>query len=113
MMTLTKEKYCEIIDRVINDANVADQIDDVLRKNKIYLDFFSPYCLFDRNVTDLLDLLEILTNDVDGWTSYWCFECYGNVDNFEAYDENEHQFYIHNSSELYDFIVYNTMNYVR
>ena len=81
-MELTKEKFCEILNGMEHNYLVANAIDEIIDTLPTYhnvgdtpiihRDFFSGHCLIGPYETLIIDLLEILMDDKEGYITYYC-----------------------------------------
>lgn len=72
-MQITFEDFSRILDRVKRYLQFEDAIYDSGRR---YLKGFDYDFNFPTLINDTIELLEIATNDVEGWISYWAFDLY-------------------------------------
>lgn len=87
-MELLKEKFCSIINMMEDNYNICTEMNNVLNQtDNIIKEFFNAYALLGPYEEIVINLLEIITNDKNGWISLFCgdFE-FGHSEFYDSYE---------------------------
>lgn len=72
-MQIKFEDFRRIMNRVVMFMKFQDAI---YEDSRVYLKGFDYELNFPTLLSDTLELLALVTNDVEGWISYWVFDLY-------------------------------------
>lgn len=83
-MKISSEKFCEALDQLEAASRLKDRINHEIRlampPNQDFMDGAGMSIDHEQLV---VDLLELLTNDKNGWIGWWCWE----IDYGRAYED--------------------------
>ena len=101
---MSKESFCEVMDNYRSMFDFTDEMNDLFDKYKMDGNIFPPLC-----TETVIDLLEYIFNDVDGWIRYWTFEVdFGkDYEDGNAKDADGSNIPLKTVEELYDLLVRN------
>lgn len=100
---ITKEQFCEIIEKVKENEEFYDKLNDVL------YEYHKDTYIISDSLSIVLDLLLMIFKDEADWIGYFCWE----LDFGEKYedgcitDENGNNIPLKTSEQLYDFLIKN------
>lgn len=112
MGTITKQRFCEIINEIRDAQDAAMSIRKQMLGTPAFkdtMDFFDPACLIIGNTSVVLELLAKMFDDESGWIEYFCFELnYGRdwTPNMIT-DKNGEDIRLDSAERLYDMLVWN------
>lgn len=108
-MLISKEEFCKIIKRLRDYNDLQDKIQDLFRDNidNQEMDFMNAGSICIGHETIVVELLENMFNDKNGWISWWTFERdYGrDVLATDVKDNNGKYIDLTTPEKLYDYLV--------
>ena len=102
---ISKQKFCEAIEQLKKANVIQELIDDILKEVPEGADFMCGYGTAINHECLVVDLLEILMNDNDGFIAWWLWEMdYGRKVKPDSVMVNGEPRDIRNPGGLYDFM---------
>lgn len=98
---MTKERYVELVQRLLNRIERQDEMYDALYKYSILLD---PDPSGDTFEEIALCALEDAVDDKDGWTGYFLYERMGKLDEPCVWDKDHNPIDTSSWEKVYELI---------
>ena len=108
MAVISRNKFCKILNDLRDECQAIDKVSDVIHEYRLGVD--NSFELLEHDASTIIELLEVMFDDTDGWISYYAYECRYDFSNFVAYNSDGSTFEICSPEDLWDYLVGKTHN---
>ena len=104
-MNISKDRFCRALTQLKKANDIQNRIDDIMREVPEGVDFMSGYGTAINHECLVVELLEMLTNDEDGFIGWWCWEMdYGREVEEDSMTYDDKPIDLRTPEKLYDYL---------